>query len=1001
MKSVKFLVIAMLAAAGMSVSSAELVRDGRAQCPVVIKPDAPPPVRFGAQELAKYLKKITGADLSIVKNNAPDQGGIYVGTLSDAELVKKANFMPSRLKEDGFAMIASGRNVYVIGQNPRGALYGCYHLLKKYGGVRWLVPGDDEEYYRKKTSVAVPEGTEVQNPYLKIRKTVADELTAFRWLARNNMLGQTRVGQFVNRKTGKRTPNADRMDELAVTGAAYGGHVMTYLMANCSWKQEPLKALFKSHPEYFPLISGERRPMTGGFSPNPCVSDPGLLDLLAENLYKETRGKYGSQHYIILGNNDTPVWCECKKCRALDDPAMEGTKGARSDRYWYMVTEVAKRVWKKDPAVMIAGWAYQDFWYPPARVKIDPRIAVMISYNHQCWRHSITDPACSVNGELRKIMRMWKKTGHPLIYNRDEIGAYDGGGSPGVYYLPSEKVLFDNFKAYKDLGFAGSSFCVNSPFSKMSKKMKNAAPYYGKNLFWYAMWQICYLSSLSMWDPDYDFAKEYETINALYYGKAWEGGFKEFRMLLTKYFTETPGCMGWGLGAPLGRCLDQAGSEEKLLALLEKAIAAAKTDPDPRVLKHVLRDKEIFLATWIKARREYLANFRELNVYRRTVPIKIDGVLEEPDWKNADVLTGFKPGGMTKKTVKVQQSYVRVTYDTDTLYIAVECMEPQQEKIVAGKTVPHDDKGWAVLGNSVELFYNYPDMAERYYHLAINSNGQVIDARHGPGWRDAAFRTSAKIATQVLKDRWILEIAIPASEIGMKCYDGATWKLNVARQRKISDPASPTGILREGSSCSNGAFHGVQNFVNMKFTPKRVAGLRQNADMASWKNPDFNNAVPDSKRPRLTRFKNHKGWQFTDEKELVPAVWRISADAEGSYQLEGEENYYIRLTRGYISQYFIPHGRGKLKISFQIRGKGSFHLWTCSYRDKKERKAIGYDILKTTQKYQKWNLTPEWKTYHFETAAAGVPTERVAVRFTVHRNSVLELDNVYVSPVIE
>ena len=111
MKSVKFLVIAMLAAAGMSVSSAELVRDGRAQCPVVIKPDAPPPVRFGAQELAKYLKKITGADLSIVKNNAPDQGGIYVGTLSDAELVKKANFMPSRLKEDGFAMIASGRNV--------------------------------------------------------------------------------------------------------------------------------------------------------------------------------------------------------------------------------------------------------------------------------------------------------------------------------------------------------------------------------------------------------------------------------------------------------------------------------------------------------------------------------------------------------------------------------------------------------------------------------------------------------------------------------------------------------------------------------------------------------------------------------------------------------------------------------------------------------------------------------------------------------------------------
>lgn len=1001
MKQGKFLLIAVSAAAGMFAQAADLVRDGIAQSPVVIKQDAPPPVRFGAQELVKYLKKITGAELNIIGEKDKKSGNVFIGTLADSELVNQAKLSPGSLREDGFAVVSAGRDVYVIGQNPRGALYGCYHLLKKYGGIRWLVPGDDEEYYQKKTAVTVPEGTEIQNPYLKIRKTVADELTAYRWLARNNMLGQARVGQFVNRKTGKRTPNADRMDELAVTGAAYGGHVMTYLMADCSWKKEPLQALFERHPEYFPMIGGERRPLTGGFSPNPCVSNPGLLDLLAENLYKETRGKYGSQHYIILGNNDTPVWCECDKCRALDDPAMEGTKGARSDRYWHMVTEVAKRVWKKDPAVMIAGWAYQDFWYPPTKVKIDPRIAVMISYNHQCWRHSITDPACSVNGELRKIMRLWKKTGHPLVYNRDEIGAYDGGGSPGFSYLPSEKILFDNFKAYKELGFAGSSFCVNSPFPATLKFLRKTNPYYGKNLFWYAMWQICYLSSLSMWDPDFDFEKEYETINSLYYGKAWEGGFKEFRKSLTKYFTETPGCMGWGLGAPLGRCLDQAGSEEKLLALLDKALAAAKTDPDPRVLKHVLRDKEIFLATWVKARREYLTNFRELTVYQRTAPIRIDGVLDEPDWKNADVLANFKPGGMTKKTAKVQQSYVRVTYDTDTLYIAVECMEPQPEKIIAGKTVPRDDKGWAALGNSVELFYNYPDMAEKYYHLAVNSNGQVLDAKHGPGFRDAAFTTNARIACRVLKDRWILEAAIPASEIGMKCYIGSTWKLNVARQRKITDPQAPSGVIAEASSCSNGAFHGVQNFVNIKFADKRVSGLRQNASASSWNNPDFNNAVTDSKRNRHDRFKNRKGWVFADDKELVPAGWHISADAEGSYKLESEGNYFIQLKKGYVSQYFIPHGKGKLKISFQVRGKGSFLLWTSSYRNKKERKAVGYDILKKTQKYRKWNLTPEWKTYHFETASTGVPTERVAVRFSVQADSILDLDNVYVSPVIE
>ena len=193
----------------------------------------------------------------------------------------------------------------------------------------------------------------------------------------------------------------------------------------------------------------------------------------------------------------------------------------------------------------------------------------------------------------------------------------------------------------------------------------------------------------------------------------------------------------------------------------------------------------------------------------------------------------------------------------------------------------------------------------------------------------------------------------------------------------------------------------MQNFVNVKFADKRVSGLRQNAAASSWENPDFNNAVPDSKRPRSIRFKNRKGWVFEDEKELVPAGWRISADAEGSYKQESEGNYYIQLKKGYVTQYFISHGRGRLKISFQAKGKGSFHLWTSSYRNRKERKAVGYDILKSTQKYQKWNLTPEWKTYQFETVLTGMPTERIAVRFTVSPGSILDLDNVYVSPFIE
>ena len=140
-------------------------------------------------------------------------------------------------------------------------------------------------------------------------------------------------------------------------------------------------------------------------------------------------------------------------------------------------------------------------------------------------------------------------------------------------------------------------------------------------------------------------------------------------------------------------------------------------------------------------------------------------------WKNADALANFKAGGHTPKGTKVQPTTVRVTYDPDHLYIAVECMEPYPDKIIAGKNI---NGVWKKLGNHLELFYNYPDMAEKYYHLAINSNGEVIDAiQHSISKRDNSFNTRAKIATKVLKDRWILEGKLFADALFETIFKGA------------------------------------------------------------------------------------------------------------------------------------------------------------------------------------------------------------------------------------
>ncbi len=986
-----------------SVCSADfpLAENGKSSCNIVVKKDAPLPVSFGAKELALFTEKVSSAKIPVTNSAVKNLKNIFVGTLADKDLVKKSGIDAKKLKEDGFALTVKNNVIYIVGQNPRGALYGCYEIVKKYAGVRFLFPGEDGTYYSAKKSISIPEQNTIKNPYLRYRLLqCGDEINGATFLARNNLFGSKGAWHFFDKK-GRRTGTADMFESVAVKTNATAGnsHIQSAMMSGWQGKKA-FEKLYKEHPEYFPLIGGKRIFIHHGGDPNPCISNPGLLDLMAENLYNRVKGKYGAQEHVTIGNNDTTTWCECANCKKLDDPATAGTKGARANRYWYFVTEVAKRVWKKDPSINLGGWAYQDFWYPPTKVKIDPRLRVIISFNNQCWKHTITDKKCTVNAELLRIMAAWKKTKHPFIVNRDEIAA---NGSVGSNFLPSERVLYENLKSYPSIGFSGTYFCVGSPFPAFNKRTINKEPYFGKNYRYAAMWQTCYISAQYMWDINCDFDKLYEEANSLFYGKAWEGGYKEFRKLLTKYFLESPGCMGWGQGAPLGRCLDQAGSEEKLVSLMDKAVEAAKTDKDPRSLKHILQAKEIFEMTWRKQRKNYLDNFKELNVYRRTAPIKIDGILDEADWKNADALSNFKPGGHTPKNAKVQPSYVKVTYDPDFLYIAVECMEPAADKIIAGKNIK--DR-WKELGNHLELFYNYPDMAEKYYHLAINSNGEVIDAiQHSISKRDNSFNTRAKIATKVLKDRWILEIAVPANEIGMKCYDGSTWKLNVGRSRKVKDLASYSSeaLNVETSSCCNGNFHGAANFVNIKFTPKRASGIAQSHDTSAWKNADFNTLVPDSSISKYYRYNRKGTWKFEDEKNLVPKFWTVNAGSVGTtkWDEKNPSNSYIQLEKGYITQYFVSSDKGKLKISFRARGKGSVMLWTSSFKNKASRTAKGYEQIKSTGKNKVFKLTDKWQNFSYETKKAGVPTERVAIRFTVLKNSVLDLDDVYVTPIPE
>ena len=83
--------------------------------------------------------------------------------------------------------------------------------------------------------------------------------------------------------------------------------------------------------------------------------------------------------------------------------------------------------------------------------------------------------------------------------------------------------------------------------------------------------------------------------------------------------------------------------------------------------------------------------------------------------------------------------------------------------------------------DSVELFVNAnPEYGSCHY--IINSKGVLLDARTPPDAdEDVAWNSSAVVKTTVdkAKRQWVVTLAVPLKELGVKSGQGQTWPFNL------------------------------------------------------------------------------------------------------------------------------------------------------------------------------------------------------------------------------
>ncbi len=140
----------------------------------------------------------------------------------------------------------------------------------------------------------------------------------------------------------------------------------------------------------------------------------------------------------------------------------------------------------------------------------------------------------------------------------------------------------------------------------------------------------------------------------------------------------------------------------------------------------------------------------------------IDGRLNDPVWKKAKKISGFKKMHGGKTSVPTD---TRIAYDRNNLYLAFTCHEPEIKKITA-KVKKHD--GRVFSDDCIEIMLDTKKDRKNYYHYAVNSAGIDYDARRFNGKSNRKCELHAERAVEKNPNSWTLEIAIPWKNLETK-----------------------------------------------------------------------------------------------------------------------------------------------------------------------------------------------------------------------------------------
>lgn len=349
-----------------------------------------------AAELQKYLFQMSGKTLPV--STTKSKKNIYLGKPENA-LTEIESVDLTAFESDGFYLKTLNDDLYIIGGNEKGVLYGVYELLEKMGCRQ----------YSAEVQI-IPEIAELKFPVL-------DEIQVPKIQYRDVLYHNAKFENYANwHKLDVPLQGESRKDW------GYWCHSSFQLV-------DPM-IYFTPHPEYFAEVNGKRIPST-----QLCTTNQEVIKIVIERLGEEMAKKPEAQYWSV-SQEDNYGYCTCEKCQAIND-----REGSPMGAILHMVNQVAEAF----PDKIISTLAYEYSRRPPLHMKPRKNVNIMLC-SIECNRSKpiAEDPS---SAKFMKDVLAWDEISDNILV-WDYVVQFKNLLSP----FPNFHILQPNLRFFADHG---------------------------------------------------------------------------------------------------------------------------------------------------------------------------------------------------------------------------------------------------------------------------------------------------------------------------------------------------------------------------------------------------------------------------------------------------------------------------------------------------------------------------------------------------------------------